>query len=274
MPARSHPMFSPSKHDTRCSRCYRRKLRSEMARKDARSFRSFCKNCDTFRRTGVNHAARRAINIEGLADALAANPYGNTKPIDTDQGSKTLIIAPKSSPAISAGQTCSRGNQPMPLSPPTKEGKTTCRTHVSLADDAEWQEQVKAKRVALRARQAALTEEFGMTGEYDLFKTALSAECITPPTGQAAGWYEDVYRSTFGSALFVAYQIARLCGEDSEVTLPISSLADAVQRYDDAGRLENYTDVGIRTLKDHGWLETERAGRAGTTFRLTVGEVL
>lgn len=268
MTARSRSMFSPIKHDTRCSRCYRRKLWSEMARKDARSFRSFCKNCDTFRRTGVNHAARRAINVDGLANALAENTYDHTQPIDTDQGSKTLIIAPNSSPAISAGQTCSRGNQSMPLSPPAKKGRT------SLADDAEWQEQVKAKRAALRARQAALTEEFGMAGEYDLFKSALSAECITPLKGQAAGWYEDVCRFTFGSALFVAYQIARLCGDDSEVTLPISSLADAVQRYDDAGRLENYTDVGIRTLKDHGWLETERSGRAGTTFRLTVGEVL
>lgn len=103
---------------------------------------------------------------------------------------------------------------------------------------------------------------------------ALAAE-HKPPTGQAALWYQEVILYVPRSGQAVARQIARLCGDDSEVTLPYRSLADAVGVRDRAGNLRRYTERGIKALVDAGWLEVETTGAkrgAKTTFRLKVGE--
>ncbi|MGW4909679.1 hypothetical protein [Streptomyces sp. NPDC004270] len=103
---------------------------------------------------------------------------------------------------------------------------------------------------------------------------ALAAE-TNPPTGQAALWYSDAVQCVPRSGQAVARQIARLCGDDSEVTIPWRSLADAVGVRDRAGNLRRYTERGVRTLVDAGWLEVETVGSkrgAKTTFRLMPGD--
>lgn len=103
---------------------------------------------------------------------------------------------------------------------------------------------------------------------------ALAAETI-PPTGQAAHWCSEVIQCVPRSGQAVARQIARLCGDDSEITVPWRSLADAVGVRDRAGNLRRYTERGVRTLVDAGWLEVETVGSkrgAKTTFRLLPGE--
>lgn len=57
--------------------------------------------------------------------------------------------------------------------------------------------------------------------------------------------------------------------------VPLASLADAVGRTDSAGRHIAYTQRGIRTLKDAGWLHTETVGQKGdqhTTYFLSTGD--
>ncbi|MEU9329696.1 hypothetical protein AB0D91_38960 [Streptomyces canus] len=102
----------------------------------------------------------------------------------------------------------------------------------------------------------------------------LSAE-MAPPTGQAALWYADTVQCVPRSGQAVARQIARLCGDDSEVTIPWRSLADAVGVRDRAGNLRRYTERGAKALTDAGWLEVETVGSkrgAKTTFRLLAGD--
>jgi hypothetical protein len=102
----------------------------------------------------------------------------------------------------------------------------------------------------------------------------LAAE-TAPPSGQAALWYADVIQCVPRSGQAVARQIARLCGHDSEVTVPWRSLADAVGVRDRAGNLRRYTERGARTLVDAGWLQIETVGSkrgAKTTFRLLPGD--
>lgn len=99
------------------------------------------------------------------------------------------------------------------------------------------------------------------------------------PIGQALLWYQDVLRyvppTLKGTAHAVARQIARLCGDDSQVTgLPWRSLADAVGRRDSVGREMAFTQSGVQALCEAGWLEVETVGQkrgAVTTRRLTVG---
>ncbi len=99
---------------------------------------------------------------------------------------------------------------------------------------------------------------------------AWSAE-IAHPVGQAALWYQDVRRVAPLSGSTVAEQIARLCGEDSQLTIPIRSLADAVGRTDKLGRKVAFTERGIEWLIANGWLQKAVAGRgrgARTTYSL------
>lgn len=99
------------------------------------------------------------------------------------------------------------------------------------------------------------------------------------PIGQAYGWYQDVLwyvpASHKGTAHAVAFQIARLCGEDSQVShLTWRSLADAVAERDGLGRRLAFVQSGVKVLEDHGWLERETRGQkrgAVTTWRLMVG---
>ncbi|GAB3875257.1 hypothetical protein GCM10028802_11140 [Terrabacter terrigena] len=99
----------------------------------------------------------------------------------------------------------------------------------------------------------------------------------SPPVGQAAEWLREVNQALPGgrpSARDTARQLARLCGHDSEVSLPWRSLAEAVGLADAAGRPRAYVEQGVRTLERWGWLEvlTTGAGRgARTTFRLLAG---
>ncbi|WP_457515228.1 hypothetical protein [Streptomyces sp. TE33382] len=58
------------------------------------------------------------------------------------------------------------------------------------------------------------------------------------------------------------------------MTIPWRSLADAVGIRDRAGNLRRYTERGVRTLVDAGWLDVETVGSkrgAKTTFRLLPG---
>ncbi|MFJ8346042.1 hypothetical protein ACIQ9J_06670 [Streptomyces sp. NPDC094153] len=118
-------------------------------------------------------------------------------------------------------------------------------------------EEIEERRVKLRKRGFALAAE------------------TKPPTGQAALWYADVIQCVPRSGRDVARQIARLCGQDSEVTIPWRSLADAVGVRDRAGREVAYTQRGVKALTDAAWLEVETTGAkrgAKTTFRLLVGD--
>ncbi|MEW2130420.1 hypothetical protein [Streptomyces sp. NPDC005435] len=116
---------------------------------------------------------------------------------------------------------------------------------------------VEGRRVKLRKRGFALAAE------------------TAPPTGQAALWYSDAVQCVPRSGQAVARQIARLCGDDSEVTIPWRSLADAIGVRDRAGNLRRYTERGAKALADAGWLEVETVGSkrgAKTTFRLMAGD--
>ncbi|WP_406361576.1 hypothetical protein OID55_28140 [Streptomyces sp. NBC_00715] len=102
----------------------------------------------------------------------------------------------------------------------------------------------------------------------------LAAENI-PPTGQASLWYADVIQCVPRSGRDVARQLARLCGDDSRVTVPWRSLADAVGVRDSAGRVRAYAERGVQALTEAGWLEVETVGSkrgAKTTFGLLPGD--
>ncbi|MDX2736398.1 hypothetical protein [Streptomyces caniscabiei] len=103
----------------------------------------------------------------------------------------------------------------------------------------------------------------------------LAAEHI-PPVGQALLWYHDVIHFVPPSGARVARQIARLAGEDSQVTIPYRSLSDAVGWPDKAGREYAYMQRGVQALVDSGWLTVETVGEkrgAKTTFYLQVGDL-
>lgn len=94
-----------------------------------------------------------------------------------------------------------------------------------------------------------------------------------PPVGQAYGWYRDVVFQVPMYGKKVAHQLARLCGEDSQVTTSYRSLADAVGESDKTGPI-SYVQRGIRMLVDAGWLRVETIGQkrgASTTFYLVAG---
>ncbi|WP_158711472.1 hypothetical protein [Streptomyces xylophagus] len=102
----------------------------------------------------------------------------------------------------------------------------------------------------------------------------LAAENM-PPAGQAYLWYRDVIQYVPLSGMLTAKQIARLCGDDSQVTIPWRSLADAVGRKNRAGNLRSYTERGVQALVESGWLTVETIGSkrgASTTFYLQVGD--
>lgn len=97
-----------------------------------------------------------------------------------------------------------------------------------------------------------------------------------PPIGQAADWYHDAVQYVPRSGMLVARQIARLAGEGCEVTIPWRSLADAVGVVDKAGRHIAYTQRGVKTLVDAGWLSVKTKGKgctAKTTFCLEAGDL-
>jgi hypothetical protein len=103
---------------------------------------------------------------------------------------------------------------------------------------------------------------------------ALAAEHM-PPRGQAALWHQDVIHVVPRSGREVAKQLARLVGDDSKVTIPWRSLADAVGRADKAGHTRGYTERGVAALVEAGWLHVETIGQkrgARTTFYLLPGD--
>jgi hypothetical protein len=104
--------------------------------------------------------------------------------------------------------------------------------------------------------------------------TPLAAENV-PPVGQAALWHDDVIQCLPPSGCHVARQIARLCGDDSRVSIPLRSLANAVGRKDRAGNLVAYTERGIQCLVEAEWLRTTVTGAGQniiTTLYLTPGD--
>ncbi|WP_143675047.1 hypothetical protein [Streptomyces sp. ScaeMP-e48] len=107
-----------------------------------------------------------------------------------------------------------------------------------------------------------------------LARFALPAEHLSP-TGQAYGWYQEVIHYVPLSGMHVAKQLARLAGEDCEVTIPWRSLTDAVGKADRLGRARAYTERGVEALIDGGWLTVETVGSkrgAKTTFSFQVGD--
>jgi hypothetical protein len=66
----------------------------------------------------------------------------------------------------------------------------------------QYADAIKGRRAKLRKRGFALAAE------------------TSPPTGQAALWYADAVQCVPRSGQAVARQIARLCGDESEVTVP------------------------------------------------------
>lgn len=102
----------------------------------------------------------------------------------------------------------------------------------------------------------------------------LAAENL-PPTGQTYGWYQEVIHYVPLSGMLVAKQIARLCGDDSQVTIPQRSLAEAVGRKDRLNRERAYMERGVQSLVDAGWLTVEviaQGADSTTTYYLQVGD--
>ncbi len=98
-----------------------------------------------------------------------------------------------------------------------------------------------------------------------------SAE-MDAPTGQALGWYMDVAKLAPPTGRDVARQLARLCGEDSVVTISERSLADAVGLTDSEGRARSYVESGIKALVKAEWLEVEHGeGGQPNVYRLMPG---
>jgi hypothetical protein len=99
------------------------------------------------------------------------------------------------------------------------------------------------------------------------------------PKGQAALWLRDVKayvpKGRLSAAHAVAVEIARLCGDDSQILkLTWRSLAEAVGRSDGLGRPVAFVQAGVKVLEEHGWLERETTGKgrgAVTVWRLMVG---
>lgn len=135
-----------------------------------------------------------------------------------------------------------------------------------------------AFRQLVEIHREDLHKRAGNTGSViGAMRRARSAESL-PPVGQGAEWYGDVLRNVrcgkSGSAWAVARQLARLCGDDSEVTMPRRSIVDAVQDADTLGRDTAFVERGRDVLVDLGWLEVETVGRgrgARTTWRLMPG---
>lgn len=124
--------------------------------------------------------------------------------------------------------------------------------------DTEWAETVQRHEALLQRRGQPLSWE------------------QMPPTTQSSGWYWDAVQHVPESGRVVARQIARLCGDDSEVTLPWRTLVDAVGQADRAGRTTAYVQRGVRALIELGWLEKQVVGKgrgARTTWRLLPGEL-
>lgn len=92
-----------------------------------------------------------------------------------------------------------------------------------------------------------------------------------PPVGQALIWYREVIQTVPLSGMHVAKQVARLCGDDAQVTVPWRSLTDAVGVRGDARYQRAYTERGAEVLAEAGWLRWETTGEkrsAKTTFYL------
>lgn len=89
-----------------------------------------------------------------------------------------------------------------------------------------------------------------------------------PPTGQAALWHTDVVQCVPRTGQLVARQLARLCAEDSQVTVSSRSLADAVGHRDGAGRQRAFTERGVQCLTESGWLDVQVTG-TGQSIRTT-----
>lgn len=101
------------------------------------------------------------------------------------------------------------------------------------------------------------------------------AEEHWPLMGQAALWYDEMKACMPPSAILVGRQLARLCRDDSQVTIPFRSLADAVGHKDSAGRHIAYTQQGVEALEKHRWVFVDTVGRgrgAKTSYYLTVGD--
>ncbi|MFH7324849.1 hypothetical protein [Aeromicrobium sp. JJY06] len=129
--------------------------------------------------------------------------------------------------------------------------------------------------VAGGAAGVEFTERVEHHGTLLAKRGSLLASEAWPPFGQAARWYADVIQCVPRSGQVVARQLARLCGEDSRVTVPLRSLADAVGRTDSAGRARAYAERGIECLTEAGWLSTETTGAGQniiTTFYLEPGD--
>ncbi|GAA3056403.1 hypothetical protein GCM10017562_21460 [Streptomyces roseofulvus] len=104
-------------------------------------------------------------------------------------------------------------------------------------------------------------------------KVPVSAETRLP-TGQAGGWYRDAIQCVSLPAMHVAKQVARLCGDDSQVTVPWRSLTDAVGVSGTQHMQRAYTQRGAELLAQAGWLTWETVGEkrgAETTFYLLPG---
>lgn len=129
-----------------------------------------------------------------------------------------------------------------------------------------WHEQVARHRDGIRKRHAR--------SRGSVFAAAVSAESL-PPTGQAGAWYDDVAYQVPVSARDVARQLARLCGDDSQVAVPWRSLEDAVNVRDRLNRTTAYVQSGVHCLERDGWLSHETVGTkrgAVTTFYLMPGD--
>ncbi len=99
------------------------------------------------------------------------------------------------------------------------------------------------------------------TGRLDPPQWVMATGAIQPASAEDAE----------GTAHEVAHQVARLCGDDSQVVMPWRSLQSAV------GRRDGFAQRGVRALVEAGWLEVETTGQkrgARTTWRLTVGSMV
>lgn len=132
----------------------------------------------------------------------------------------------------------------------------------------DYAKEIAAKRVELRKRA-------DRAGAKSVIRYAMAAENRNSQSWTQE-WYEEAFRYVPKSGASVAKQLARLAGDDFDVTVTWKSLAEAIGKADKLGRPVAYTQRGVKTLEEAGWLSRTVTGKgrgAKTVFHLQVGDI-
>lgn len=201
-------------------------------------------------------------------DRMVAQFPQDDAPVAPEASYKATTLPPSAEVPLSAVDydVCSRCQEDVPLTELASKGKDRKRSWCKACDTERRRKPAPAADPSImRDFLRGVDERYAARAERRAqgrspFE-ACSAE-LKLPVGQALGWFRDV--PVYHDTRAVAHQIARLCGEDSQVTTTLRSIADAAQMT----RLA--TDRHIEILVRSGWLEKVSTLK-GTTFLLCVG---